>query len=184
LLEFFKRRGVKTWHLVLLGDMIADKLREQIQIPVPEVERMIPAKIEIPKVEIPRPKVPELKLPEIVTKTVDKKDWIVSHVFNIVKISNVGGRLRELVVRSPSKNFSVHVSADGVDKISRSYEDLETISPHVETIDAYEEAGDSVYVLRIGEIRWANDFAASLYVDNGPITFNAIFACYDIYKLL
>jgi len=157
--------------------------KEEILRRFEELRELFPAEPDLVMVEefaeeiARRTKPPKLR--EVVTRTLDRKDEPVTHVFDVVK-ARVGGRLRELVVRSPSKNFSILILADGVTKLSRSYEELEAISPHLEMIDAYEEAENGVYVLCIREMHWTSNFLASILVDE-KITFTHLFCLWDEY---
>jgi len=119
---------------------------------------------------IPRPR-------EVVTKFFDKRDWYVRYSLDIIKTYNMG-KLRELLVRSPSSNFEIRVFADGVEIINRSYSELEEISPTLSTIDAYQEEDSGLYILRIENISWITQFQLSLKA-NTPITFNQILAIWD-----
>jgi hypothetical protein len=122
------------------------------------------------RIKIPRPR-------EELTRIVDKKDIPVRHSFEVIR-SRTRGRLRELMLKASSKNFSLYVLLDNVVWLDKSYDEFAAISQHLENIDAYEEDGS--YVVRIGEMRWLADFLAMIYVRE-EVTFSHIFAIYDEY---
>ena len=120
---------------------------------------------------IPKPR-------KALTRILDRKDEAVRYTFDLVR-SSVEGKLNEITIRSPSQNFSTLIIADGVKKLSRTYSELLQISPHSQLIDAYEEAENGVYILHIKEMYWRERFLATLYVDQGSITFNNIWAVWE-----
>ena len=122
------------------------------------------------------PKVPKPR--EVVTRTLDHKNQVVKNAYNMVNVPNVGGKLKELVIRSPSQNFGVYILADGVAKLARSYTELAGLSPHSEFVDAYEEAGNGVYVVNIKEISWLENFLVTVNVEE-TITFHNLWALWD-----
>lgn len=124
------------------------------------------------------PKVPKRR--EAVTRTLDHKNQIVKNAYNLVNVTNVRGELKELVIRSPSQNFGVYILADGVTKLARSYTNLTGLSPHSEFMDAYEEAGDGVYVVKLKEMSWLENFLATVNVSE-TITFYNLWALWNEY---
>jgi len=120
--------------------------------------------------KLPKPK-------EIVTRTLDRKDEVVNRTYDVIK-AEVPGKLTEIVIRSPTKDFSVLIVADGVAKLSRTYDELAALSPHSEFLDAYEEAENGVYLVHIKEMHWVSNFLATVYVD-GSVTFHNIFAVWE-----
>jgi len=125
---------------------------------------------------MPRPMevVPE----KIVTKTLDKKDEPIRYKLDLVKVES-RGKLTEVTIRSPSPDFSLLVMTDGLRRIDRSYTDLAVLSPHSETIDAYEDAENGVYILHIKEMSWTKSGLVTLYVDSGAITFQRVWAVWE-----
>jgi len=117
---------------------------------------------------LPRPR-------EFITRTFDKRNLPVRFSLDVIK-TNVMGKLREFVLLSPSTKFSILVIADGVTKLSRTYDQLAEISPHSAFIDAYPSNGG--YGVRLGEMSWISDFLLSIYVEE-PITFSHIFCIWD-----
>ena len=188
LFQYLKGKGLKTWHIVLLGDIIGEKLKEA-PAPPPPPEIRLPELPELPKYEdlmrmarqigeelakkMPKPK-------EISTKILDKKNFPVKKTFDLVNV-NLPGRLKEVIIRSPSTDFSILIMSDGYKKMDRSYSELAEISEHSEDIDAYEEAGNGVYVVKLKDIYWIESFIATIYVDN-PITFHNLWVSYEIYS--
>jgi hypothetical protein len=63
------------------------------------------------------------------------------------------GCLKELVVKSRFKDYSLIVLVDGSDLYRNSYDWFQRISQSVEEIDAFEE--DGTYVLRLSDIHFA-----------------------------
>lgn len=115
---------------------------------------------------------------EISTKILDLKNKVVRYSFDIIK-ENLPGHIKEITVRSPSKNFSILIMADNIVKINRSYEELAALSPSSETISAYKEVESGLYVLHIKDIYWTTNILATIYVAQ-PITFNNIWAVFDV----
>jgi len=120
-------------------------------------------------------KIPRLR--ETITRTLDLKNVRVEGTFNIIN-SKVGGKLKELVVRSPSPKFSLYILADGIPRITRSYTELTSISQHSELLDAYEENGN--YIVRLKDLNWLQNFMATISVEE-PTTFNNIWSIWDEY---
>ncbi len=121
------------------------------------------------------PKVPKPR--EVVTRTLDHKNQVVKNAYNMVNV-NVGGKLKELAIRSPSQNFGVYILADGVTKLARSYTELTGLSPHSDFMDAYEEAENGVYVVNIKEISWLENFLVTVNVEE-TITFHNLWALWN-----
>jgi hypothetical protein len=98
------------------------------------------------------------------TRTLDKKDEIVSYVYDAIR-SNVAGRLVELVVRSPHPDFSLLLAVDGTVILSRTFNELVAMSPHSDILDVFQDIETGVYVAVINNIRWRSEFLAQVYVD-------------------
>jgi len=114
-------------------------------------------------------------IPEVVTKVFDKENIKVSYSIDIVE-SKIAGSLREMIIVSPTKNFSVIIVADGILKLRRDFGSLLEISQYLESIDAFEKNGG--YVLRLSNISWIENILITIYVDE-PTTFKYIYAIWD-----
>ena len=119
------------------------------------------------------------KLPEIVTRRIDRDNVLIKNYAELIN-SRTRGRLREFVIKSPSTNFRITVMRDGTNFIDRTYTELVNISPQSETIDAYEEAGDGVYVVVVKNINWLRDFTISIRTTE-DVTFTRVFSVWDEY---
>lgn len=130
------------------------------------------------------PKVPKPR--EVVPRTVDHKNQLVKNAADLVN-TNVGGKLKELVIRSPSQNFGIYILADGITQLSKTYTELTALSPHSDLIDAYPETNNygeltGNYVVKIGELYWTSDCLISIRIDgDDPITFNNLWVSWDSY---
>jgi hypothetical protein len=179
LLEYFRGRPLKTWHVVLMADIIGEKLAEKglALPPLPPVPPVPPAppKPEVVKVEVPKP----LELPKPQTQFIDRSGVRISGAYELLNLTGRGA-LKELAIISPSRNFSIQVFSDDMTRIFRSFDELRQISQHVESIAAYEE--DGFYVLSVRDISWIDNFRF-LIIAHEPIEFKRIFVSYCVYKL-
>ena len=119
------------------------------------------------------------KLPEIVTRRIDRDNVLIKNYAELID-SRTRGRLREFVIKSPSTDFRITIMRDGTKFIDRTYTELVSISPQSETIDAYEEAGDGVYVVVVKNINWLRDFTISIRTTE-DVTFTRVFSVWDEY---
>lgn len=165
LLEFFQRRHFKTWHIVLMSEIIAERLKELPKVELP--------KVEIPRVELPK-EVPKFPLPK--SFTIDLKNLFVSKSYSIVDV-NKPGTLKEFVVISPSNKFSVLVLVDGAIMFNRTFNELAEISRQMESIVAFED--DGTYIIGLYDLSWLKEFKLKISVEE-PITFKTILALYDL----
>lgn len=142
-----------------------------------DIGREVANNLRFPKAEVvPREVVvptSEVKL----SHTVDKKDYTTSDVYTIVDTKS-SGTLKEATVRSTSTNYSIYIEADGIEKIYRTFVELEDISSYLEFIDAFEV--DGVYILRIGELHWTNSFRLVLR-PSASVLFKNIIALWEEY---
>ena len=115
---------------------------------------------------------------EIITKTIDKVNEPIRYKLDLVK-ADVGGKLRELTIKSPSTSFSLLVMTDGIRRIDKSYSELADLSSYSETVDAFEDAENGAYILHVKEMSWTKSGLATLYVDLGPITFQQVWAVWE-----
>jgi len=173
LLEYFRGKPLKTWHVVLMADIIGEKLAEKglTLPPAPSA----PPKPEAVKVEVPK----ALELPKPQTQFIDMSGARISGASELLNLTGKG-TLKELAVVSPSRNFGIQVFSDNVTRILRSFDELEQISQHVESIAAYEE--DGLYVLNVKDVSWIDNFRLMI-IAHEPIEFKRIFASYCVYKL-
>lgn len=145
-----------------------------------EVNKLFPEEADLVMVEelarelaksAPRPR-------EITTKIVDLKNRVVRQSLEIVK-ENRPGHIKEITIRSPSKDFSIFIVVDNAIKLYRSYDELVTLSPSSETVSAYREAGTDVYVLHVKDLHWTENVLVEVYVTR-PVTFNNVWAVFDV----
>ncbi|GAG59178.1 unnamed protein product, partial [marine sediment metagenome] len=175
---------------LLLGEEFARETGKEIARwmvypPPPEIEILhppIPGRPpRVPRERPPRepvPGVPEFK--EVFSRALDRRNESVPHRFDMIKVEGAG-RLEELMVRSPSTDFSFLLEVDGKTLINRSYADLAALSQNSQVIDAFAELDEDgnltgFYVLHIGEIRWRRSAIANIYVTAGTVTFAQPFA--------
>jgi hypothetical protein len=158
LLEYLKNRSLKAWHAVLIADIIGERL----------------ARAEALK---PKPPEPEVELPR--TQVVDLSSVLVRGAYELLRVRG-RGELVELVVVSPSKDFGLQVFMDGALRLSRSFEELESISPHAESIAAYRDAETGLCVLNVRDLRWASELSLTITARE-PIEFKRVFATYKVY---
>lgn len=121
--------------------------------------------------KIPKPR-------EAVTKFLDRVNEPVRYRYDLVK-TDLPGRLKEITIRSPSTSFSLLIMVDGVKKIERSYTEMAAMSAYSDTIDAFEEVDGGVYIIHIKDINWTTTIEATLHVDDGPITFQNLWAVWN-----
>jgi hypothetical protein len=71
-------------------------------------------------------------------------------------IDEVGsGCLKELLIKSTSKDYILRVYADGSELYNNSFSWFQDISQETEEIDAFEE--DSTYILRLSDVNFAKN---------------------------
>lgn len=161
LLDVLRRRfGLRSWMPIVMAEIIGEKLAEALKIQAP--------KISIPQISIPQPS----------TRVIDLRDMLVSSDLTLLDVS-VGGRLHELVLCSNSSNYSIRIMTDGIVRLDRSFRELQSISPYLESIDALEDNGR--FILYIKDYSWLNSAHAILKIRE-PITFPYVFIKYDIYS--
>jgi hypothetical protein len=119
LIDALIKRGLKTWHLIVMADIIGSKLQPPQQ------------KIEVEKLQ---------------TKIIDLANFTVTKVYNILQ-TDVRGRVDACVIVSPSSNYSVHLSIDG-QEIFKTLDDLIALSPFLESIAAFNEDGNFILNIR------------------------------------
>ncbi|MCD6240374.1 hypothetical protein J7K27_02465 [Candidatus Bathyarchaeota archaeon] len=165
--------------VLMLLDAFSVRLRQALE------EYGYPSR-RIVRLRLPRPSELVERFPRIgvrtmpvVTRVIDEENYPVSYFLNLIDV-NKRGRIRELVIKSPHPDFSISVETDGYKTISRSFKDLQEISPSVETIDAFQDV-DGKYVLRLGRISWRNHGRVVIRTDRETV-FDKIYAVYDIYE--
>jgi len=170
--QLAKRKGLKTWHVVLLGDIIGEKLKEKLPEILPTV-----------KVEIPAPPPPvtpiirRIELPKPKTETIDKKNFTVKGNFELLNVK-LRGELKELLIKSPSPNFSILLMCDNIRIMDRKFTELQEVTQELDFIAAFEDNGS--YILNIKDIKWI-DQCMILLTAHEQITFQNIFARYDLF---
>ncbi|MEM4975855.1 MAG: hypothetical protein QXT64_00850 [Desulfurococcaceae archaeon] len=158
LLELLKRRfGLRPWMPIVVAEIIGDRVGKALAAL--------------------KPPVPAPAMPQPATRVLDLKDMLVSRDLTILDVA-YGGRLHELVLCSNSGNYSIRFVTDGVARIDRSFQDLQSISPYLDTISAFEDNGK--FVLHIKDYSWVSSAYAAVFVGE-PVTFHQIFAKYDVF---
>jgi len=161
LLDVLRRRfGLRPWMPIVMAEIIGEKIAEALKIPAP--------KISIPQISIPQPS----------TRVVDWRDMLVSSDLILLDVS-VGGRLHELVLCSNSSNYSIRIVTDGMVRLDRSFRELQSISPYLDSIDAIEDNGR--FILYIKDYSWLNSVYAIVRIRE-PIMFSQVFIKYDVYS--
>jgi hypothetical protein len=115
---------------------------------------------------------PRLKM---VTRTLDLSRKLVRGFEELIS-SRREGKLRELMIRSLSKDFRVAMLVDGVRLMDRSFDELVEVSQYLESVDAFEAEGE--YILRLKDISWTRDFLLAL-LTKGDILFPRIVGFWD-----
>lgn len=128
------------------------------------------AKVQKSKIELPETEVPK-------THTVDKKEFSIEGDYSLLDITN-RGELREVLVLSPSDDFSVLILGDGVKKLERSFTDLEDIAEELEFLSVFEKNG--TYVLHVKNFSWQSTFLFLIRADPA-ISFTRLFAVWTEY---
>lgn len=167
LLEHFRRQGkIKAWMPVVMAEIIGDKLKSETpSIPKPPEVPKIPV-LEVPKTQSP---------PRPVTRTIDWKEKRVEFELSLFDVK-VGGKLQELMLRGPSKNYSIVLVTDGILRLYKTFEEMEVVSAYLDTIDAFEENG--VYLLHLKDYSWLES-AYSVISVKETIVFDNVFLKWD-----
>ncbi len=182
LVQYFQKMPkIKAWHIVLLGDVIGEKLKELV-LPERAPVQMPP---ELPPISVPKPpefiKPPLITLPEIpvppkpITHTIDWKQKLVEFANTLLEVT-VAAKLYEVMIKSPSKNFSIRFITDGLCQVDKNFEEMQAISDYLTSIDAFEDEGE--YVTRLENYSWRNS-AKFIITVNEPITFSQIYLKYE-----
>ena len=92
------------------------------------------------------------------------------------------GRLRELMIISPTDDFSILVSLDGMRWLDKSFAELEEISQESDYVSAFEQLDEEGkptgnYVLGLRDISWLKSF--DLMLVSGGVTFSHVYATWD-----
>jgi len=124
----------------------------------------------------------KVRVPTWTTKRIKKLNQLVSGSFTILKERFTNplseGRINQILIKSPSKNFELNVFIDGFPVVNESFEALEEKSADYDYITAVEE-DSGVYHLSVGELRF--NISAHVFIQTyEPITFREIFALYHI----
>ena len=155
-----RRRGLKTWHVLLMADIISEKIKAEqpaLKTPIPEI------------------KVPEVRIPKPLTRVIDLKNKLVEFEFTVFE-SSAPGTLKELVLCSPSNEYSILLSVDGVVKLYKSWDEMQALSQYLETVDAFKN--NEEYVLHLKDFSWLES-AYSIISVKKPVTFSKIFVKLD-----
>ena len=93
----------------------------------------------------------EIAIKGLICKTKFKRKYNenIRGIYDILTLSNVRGKLREMSIVTDSKNFMLELVVDNFKFYNDTWDKLSTMSNYSELIDAFEYDGN--YVLRIGE---------------------------------
>lgn len=97
----------------------------------------------------------------------------------IISEDNPGG-LNELVVISPSPNFSIYIVSNGQVKLDKTYTELSSISKQAEDIAAFRDISGN-YILNIKDYVWQGDLILILRSTSGNFIFDQVYANYYVY---
>jgi hypothetical protein len=109
---------------------------------------------------------------------IDLRGQILNRTMNVVNETGYGA-LKELLLRSTTANYTLVVRRDGSTVIEKTWADYSSDSKYLIDIDAFQDAVDGSYILKLSNI----SFTQSLQVTLIPImavTFSIIFAKYSM----
>jgi len=139
----------------------------------------------IPSIEIPT--IPGVEAPPTSTRFVNRTDLTVRSGASYEILNDTGrGVLDELMIRSPSRFFSISIVVDTVNEFASTYEDLTSIGQNSPSISAFTEldmdgSETGFYVVSIRSIPYFAGIRAIMYNDDSlDITYSNIFAKYRI----
>ncbi|MEM1681063.1 MAG: hypothetical protein QXZ56_07645 [Sulfolobales archaeon] len=158
LLELLKRKfGLRPWMPIVVAEIIGERIGKALTMP--------------------KPPTPAPAIPQPATRVVDLKEMLVSKDLTLLDVT-YGGKLHELVLCSNSKNYSIRFVTDGMVRIDRSFSELQSISPYLDTISAFEDNGK--FVLHVKDYSWVSSAYVAV-IAREPITFSQIFVKYDVF---
>jgi len=116
------------------------------------------------------------------TRTIGPTTQIKVGVHNPAIIINEKepGGIEELVVISPSKNFSVIIESGGTTKLNKTWTQLSGISAQAIDIAAFTDP-DGSYILNIKDYRWQENITLTLKSTSGSILFSQVYANWYAY---
>ncbi|MEM4429647.1 MAG: hypothetical protein QXM08_00605 [Thermofilaceae archaeon] len=154
LLERLGRRlGLRPWMPIIVAEIIGDRVARAVA--------------EKPTIAPPKP----------VTRVVDLREVLAERELDLLDL-RTGGRMHEAVLTSSSPNYSVKLVADGLTRLRRSFREVQSLSPYLETVSAFENNG--VFVLHLKDYSWVSSLHFSV-VPHEPLVFHAVFIKYDVY---
>lgn len=154
LLEYLSRRlGLRPWVPIIVAEIIGER-----------VAKVITEK-------------PPIAPPKLTTRAVDLREVLADRELDLLDL-RTGGRLHEAVLTSSSPNYTVKLVADGLTRLRRSFREIQSLSPYLETVSAFENNG--VFVLHLKDYSWVNSLHFSV-VPHEPVLFHAVFVKYDVY---
>lgn len=150
-----RREGVSDEALLPIALVLAEEIGREIGEVVAE--------------RLPRPR-------EAVTKTFRAKSVLVDFELDILNV-RCGGRLRELLVVSPSPDFRFVFVADGVARLDGDFAEFMAISEGLTSLSAFQSA-EGKYVFHLKGVRWLSEAMCFVRVRQ-PIRFDHVFAMWD-----
>lgn len=112
------------------------------------------------------------------TEVLDKTSFPIRGDYRLIDVVGRRGKLRELMIMSPSSSFSVLMITDGKKKIERSYSDLTTIGEELDFLAAFEKNGS--YILKVANIPWIDEFLFLIHTDTA-VTFTWLYGLWTEY---
>ncbi len=111
------------------------------------------------------------------TKIRDLKDKVISSRFVVVSV-NGRGVLDELLLVSTSNNYEIELITNdiGVNDFRRSFAEIQEIADYLDGVAAIQSNG--YYIFHVNGIKF-NNLMFSI-IPNGTITFNRIYAKWDV----
>jgi len=93
---------------------------------------------------------------------------------------NGSGVVKELIIRSQSKDYILSVYVDRVKLYSESFDWFQGMSQSVETIDAFQDSDSNLYVLRLSDIHFKNSIIVMADPISGSVSLNDVFCHIDL----
>jgi hypothetical protein len=93
---------------------------------------------------------------------------------------NGSGVVKELIIKSQSKDYILSVYVDRVKLYSESFDWFQGISQSAETIDAFQDPDSSLYVLRLSDIHFKNSIIVMADPISGSVSLSDVFCHIDL----
>ena len=110
------------------------------------------------------------------TKVFKRRDVEVAHALEVLNVRRPG-RLRELLVVSPTPKFGVTLLADGFARLDAGYEELAEVGRLLEGVAAFQDV-EGRYVLHVKNVGWLREALCAVTVAE-RIKLHNVFAMWD-----